>query len=352
MSSVPSSRIPSLDGLRALSILIVLFGHASGTRNFPVRDIILPSYYANAAVRVFFVISGFLITTLLLREREKTGAIRLKNFYLRRAYRILPAAYTYMLVAAAVFYMTLRPIELALAFTYLSSYVLHPSWVMGHLWSLSVEEQFYLIWPAAMAVSTVFARRLALCTIVIDPVLRMALATAGRPQGTYFFFPLVADALASGCLLALFQPALEKYRGFFQWRGFLLIWGLTFTLPLIARPHARAYLFAGMPILHLGIALCIQNAIVMRYRLLNATVPVWIGTISYSLYLWQEPWFNPYYRTWFTAFPVNLMLAFLAAIASYYGVERPMLWLRDRRVPTAASSEPRRLSSSGTPPLA
>jgi peptidoglycan/LPS O-acetylase OafA/YrhL len=344
MSSVSSSRIPSFDGLRALSILLVLLGHASGTRNFPIQDMILTSYYANAAVQVFFVISGFLITTLLLREREKTGAIGLKNFYVRRSYRILPAAYAYMLVATAVFYVTIRPTEIALAFTYLSSYVLHPSWVMGHLWSLSVEEQFYLIWPAAMAISTAFARRLALCTFVIDPVLRVALATAGRPQGTYSFFPLVADALATGCLLALFQPALDKHRGFFQWRGFLLIWGLTFTLPLMAEPHARFYLFAGMTILHVGIALCIQNAMVMRYRLLNATVPVWIGTISYSLYLWQEPFLNPYYRSWFTAFPANMMLALLAAIASYYGVERPILRLRDRRVPAPASSEPGRLS--------
>jgi peptidoglycan/LPS O-acetylase OafA/YrhL len=65
-----------------------------------------------------------------------------------------------------------------------------------------------------------------------------------------------------------------------------------------------------------------------------------IGTISYSLYLWQEPLLNPYYRSWFTAFPANMMLALLAAIASYYGVERPILRLRDRRVPAPASSEP------------
>jgi peptidoglycan/LPS O-acetylase OafA/YrhL len=99
------NRIPSLDGLRAISIACVLLAHLSGTRNF-FRSYVF-ELYGNFGVRVFFVISGYLITSLLLKEHARIGSISLRELYLRRAYRILPAAYTFMVVVIAAHWRAL-----------------------------------------------------------------------------------------------------------------------------------------------------------------------------------------------------------------------------------------------------
>jgi peptidoglycan/LPS O-acetylase OafA/YrhL len=319
------SRIASLDGLRAGSIALVVLGHLAATRYFPLRSPYLAAHYADAAVRAFFVISGFLITTLLLREQQESGTIRLKEFYVRRAYRILPAAYFFMIVVSAVFHAALSPKDLAIAFTYLTSYSVHRPWILGHLWSLSVEEQFYFLWPLVMRKGARTATQVAIVVMVIAPAVRLILAASGYAQGNGSYFPLVSDAIATGCLLALLQPVVKKHAAFFAWRGFPLIWILTLLIPVFFRTHYTAYETVGSPVLHVGLALCMQNAITARYRVLNARLPVWIGALSYSLYLWQEPFLNRYSSRWYTAFPANLVLAFLAAGISYYCIERPAL---------------------------
>jgi peptidoglycan/LPS O-acetylase OafA/YrhL len=159
---VPLSRIPSLDGLRALSISLVLVAHFAYSMGFPVHHTWWTDDYAHYGVRIFFVISGFLITSLLIREREQTGTISLKQFYIRRAYRLLPAAYVYLVVITIVFHESLQYKYVVVAYMYLTSYALHSPWVLIHLWSLSVEEQFYFLWPAAMALGFIVARRFAL----------------------------------------------------------------------------------------------------------------------------------------------------------------------------------------------
>jgi peptidoglycan/LPS O-acetylase OafA/YrhL len=326
---MPTPRIASLDGLRAFSILVVLFGHLAGTRHFPLQSLYRAADYADVAVRAFFVISGFLITMLLLRDQAGSGAIHLKEFYIRRAYRILPASYIYMAVVSIAFHAALSGKDIVLAFTYLSSYSWYRPWILGHLWSLSVEEQFYFVWPAVMATGIAFSRRVALGTIVLAPVLRFVFIANGL-KGNGSYFPTVADALATGCLLALLQPALSKCRSFFEWRGFPLIWAVTLSVPLLAR-HARSFAIMGLPVLHAGLALCMQNAIAAKYRFLNTRPIMWIGTLSYSLYLWQQVFLDRYSPEWYTGFPVNIALAFAAGTVSYYLVEQPALRLRVER---------------------
>lgn len=334
-----SSRIPSLDGLRALSILLVMFGHFAYTPGFPVHRNMLTDAYAHYGVRIFFVISGFLITTLLIREREKTGAIGLKKFYIRRAYRILPVAYVYLIVIVVMFNGAFTYKQLAVVFTYLSSYAANLPWELSHLWSLSIEEQFYLVWPIAMLWSTLSARRFALAAVALAPLFRIAMNREGFSFAGVYFFPAVVDSIAAGCLLALYQPQLKAYRAFFSWRGFPLIWAFTLSIPILLR-YCDAFLFWPLPqmihvcaltIFNLGIVLCVQHAITERPRFLNHWALVWIGTLSYSLYLWQMPFANPDVESWATTFPQNLVLAFLAAIVSFYAVEQPVLRLRERR---------------------
>ena len=144
-----NKRIVSLDGLRAFSILLVCVGHIAGTVGAP--DILLPFHnLGNFGVKIFFVISGFLITYLLLCEHEKTGHINLKQFYIRRTCRLFPAFYVFILCMALAHYIgwiELWPGDLIHAATYTMNYHHERSWWLNHAWSLAVEEQFYLLWP-------------------------------------------------------------------------------------------------------------------------------------------------------------------------------------------------------------
>jgi peptidoglycan/LPS O-acetylase OafA/YrhL len=336
---VQTTRIPSLDGLRAFSILAVCVCHFAMSPGFPVQPNWWTFIYAHCGVRLFFVISGFLITSLLMQEREKTGAVDLKQFYLRRACRILPATYVYVAVVAVIYYQSLSGTDLILAVTYLSSYSVHIPWVLGHLWSLSVEEHFYLIWPIAMARRVMSARTLAITAVIAAPVFRYALVKHGSYLGSMQFFPSVADALAAGCLLALYQLQLQKHRSFFAWRGFPLIWALTLSIPVLFHysyllrfwPLPQLVQVSALSAFNLGAALCIQNAITARPRVLNTPIMIWIGSLSYSLYLWQMPFTNPDTPSWATTFPQNLGLTLLAAMASYYIIEQPFRKLREPR---------------------
>jgi peptidoglycan/LPS O-acetylase OafA/YrhL len=338
-----SSRIPSLDGLRALSISFVLLGHFALGAGFPIARDWWTDAYAHYGVRIFFIISGFLITTLLVQERNKTGKVDLKQFYIRRAYRIFPACYFYLLVVTLVFHSSLPFKYLVTAYTYLTSYAPNSPWLLRHLWSLSVEEQFYLIWPAVMGFGLLMAPRVAFGALVFAPFLRLVLTKIGPPFGAPSVidanFFCVIDALAAGCLLALYQPQFRKYQSFFTWRGFPLIWAFTLAIPFLQHYHdifkfghiSGLIQLSALTIFNLGVVLCIQNAVTVRPRILNTPVLIWVGNLSYSLYLWNMPFTEPGSHSWFTTFPQNLLFTFLAATISYYAVEQPIRNLRVRR---------------------
>jgi peptidoglycan/LPS O-acetylase OafA/YrhL len=349
------SRIPSLDGLRAISISLVVLSHLNGTGGFPLSGHPLLGLvdWGTLGVRVFFVISGFLITGLLLKEIDATGGVSLRHFYFRRTMRIFPAYYVYilcMLVAAALGLVSLQRGDVLAAVTYTMNYHQTHGWSLGHAWSLAVEEQFYLIWPAVLYFAGV--RRglwIAAAFFVTAPVIRLALlAMPGGASGLGFTFETVADAIATGCLLAGFRAAFwaqPRYRRLLESRLFVVVPLLlvaTATLPTLEARHAfgfdrlyvGAYNFVGVTVMNVAIALCIDR--VIRFsdrpvgRLLNWTPLAFVGTISYSLYLWQQPFLNRNRDLAFTAFPVNLALAVLAALTSFYLIEKPALRLRHR----------------------
>jgi peptidoglycan/LPS O-acetylase OafA/YrhL len=318
------NRIPSLDGLRALSIAFVLLGHLSGTAGFPIPTPTVSGRYSEFGVRVFFVISGFLITTLLLKEHEKFGKIDLVAFYRRRLYRIFPAAYAYIGIISLLAWSSLSDTSIIQAITYTSNYSTKKPWLFGHLWSLSVEEQFYLLWPAVLILF--FRHRLSITigTVVVAPLLRFASLSLGYDRvGEYF--PTVADALAIGCLLAIIKPLLDKHFHLFTPFRMAMVAIVTLTIPYFAN---RTKIFVlGASILQVGIALCIYYSVKRGFALLNGRLIAWIGTLSYSLYLWQQAFLNRHILSSWTAFPVNLGLALAAACASYYLIEKPFLAL-------------------------
>ncbi|HEX3475563.1 MAG TPA: acyltransferase [Kofleriaceae bacterium] len=335
-------RIPGLDGLRAISILIVLCAHSAGTRNVP--SWLHVSVFGDLGVRTFFVISGYLITTLLLGEYGKRGRISLRDFYIRRVYRIFPAFYVYLavlLIISAVGWIELPGRDVAFAATYTMNFHAERTWWLGHLWSLAVEEQFYLLWPFVLSVlKPGRAVWFALGGIVVAPILRV-LAAVLWPEISKLTdqaFPFVFDSLATGCVLALGREWLESSPIYLSWIDSP---GWAFwTLPLacvyaLSIPRVGFNLAFGVTLGNLGIAMaihrCVRHPTFPVGRLLEARPLVFIGALSYSLYLWQQPFVNRHAGSIVNAFPLHLVFAFGAALLSYYLVEQPMLALRARR---------------------
>lgn len=351
------SQIPSLNGMRALSIGMVIVAHGATTHGAPAwMDHSVFTSLGNVGVRFFFLISGFLITTLLLRDIERNGHVRLKTFYVRRAYRILPAVLVYIGVMWALYlagvidlryrvqtHQTLASAipDLLHALTFTSNYLHDYNWYYNHLWSLSVEEQFYLLWPLALiAFGVRRAVPFACFILVLSPLLRLAmyLSNWGPEIALSREFQAVADALATGCLSALLFNRLTERPWFMRLVGTpaVPIAGLCIALgygsAFVYRP--AAYVF-GQTVANLGIALLLQH--VVRFpdawlgRLMNWRVLTRIGVMSYSLYLWQEPFLYFQSHAWATGFPVNIVLLAVAAWASYHFVEQPFLRLKERR---------------------
>ena len=338
-------RIPSLDGLRAISILIVMLSHVSGTVNFkqlPFSHMLFS--FGPFGVKVFFVISGFLITMLLVKEEKAKGSVSLGKFYFRRAFRILPVAYTFILVLAllAVLGVIYLPkYNLLFAATFTMNHVREGSWLTGHLWSLSIEEQFYLVWPLLFLLSTGRTReRICVAVLLGAPVLRIA---------TYYFAPAVFDAMqesllftgdsiAVGCLLALWAPRLKEsqwWKNFIESRWFVL----TPAIAVAAYSTLNHNLWPGF-YFGIGNSICLVclAAVVWRVihvpdgttRFLNSGPLVYIGILSYSLYIWQQIFLNIFSTKWVNHFPQNLLFAFVAAAVSYHFIETPFLKLRER----------------------
>lgn len=349
--------MPSLDGVRALSIALVLFGHElhfSAARR--IGDL------ANLGVRSFFVLSGFLITTLLLEEYRANKRISLRNFYARRALRIFPAAYAFMLVLFALErFGFVAPIDLSSwihAVTYTTDYqsLLDRNWNLGHLWSLAVEEQFYLIWPTVLVLLRPRkALWSAFAVICVVPLMRLA---------TWRFFPAyvndmkwqfhtVCDALATGCVLAGIREVLWErpvYRRLMGSTVFVLVpVGVLFlNWAIVGRPRVNYLL--GQTTLNFGIALCIdfvlRNYQGLAGRVLNLPPVGFVGTLSYSMYLWQQIFFNPDVSAWIGRFPFNVAGTAVAAFLSYRLIETPFLSMRHRFGSPQASRRAARAVSS------
>jgi len=354
-----SGRLPSLDGLRAISILLVIMGHSSVTvRGFSPGAAAILGYMGagRLGVSTFFVISGFLITTLLAYEQRASETINLKNFYIRRAFRIFPAFYFYWLVALGLTFLGfihLPRIELISSATYVWNYVPRKidNWFLGHTWSLSVEEQFYLLWPLILKLSgPKRGKWIALSVIIVAPFLRVA---------SYFLFPPVrpligmmlptrADSLMIGALLALLVQ--DKDQMELVARVVRSWWIPAATVCFAAIDTVLCGRFRGAYLLPIGFT--VQNLVLVLLvahlvfydktrlgRILNNPVMVHVGTISYSLYLWQQMFLTPKNSTFTGVFPLNILCAFVAAELSYKLIEKPFLSWRKRFSISSAHAE-------------
>jgi peptidoglycan/LPS O-acetylase OafA/YrhL len=344
-------RIPSLDGLRAVSIALVLLAHLNGTRHAPDFSwLAMFGDVGNLGVRIFFVISGFLMTTLLYRELERTGRISLCGYVRRRAFRILPAFATYVGTvgaAAAAGLIVVDSADLVSAVTFTTNFDASRSWYVGHLWSLSVEEQFYLCWPVLLVVAG-RSRMLWVASgaLVIAPLARVGIHVFA-PEWRWIVgesFPTVVDALATGSLLALLHERLAEIRPYRQFLASSAIAAMPFALIAlnVAMPHIAFSYSIGQTLLNGLIAVILHRVMMfsdsVSGRILNARPVAAVGAVSYSLYLWQQPFLNRHSDLVIAVFPLNIALAVGAALLSFHLVEQPALKIGRRLAGGAATS--------------
>jgi peptidoglycan/LPS O-acetylase OafA/YrhL len=309
-------------------LLFHAFGHPSG------------GFYG---VDVFFVLSGFLITTLLLDEHAQTGRISLRGFYERGARRLLPALGGFLLFVGLL--LSAEPIRAAksvVAGTFYVTNVLRAAGtsqtlpLVGHLWSLAEEEQFYVLWPALLILALrwrphLLARFLG-ALLVAALLYRTGLLVAGATHQRVYFAPDThADPLLIGCLLAVVvrttrvrvTPALA-----------IAAAGMLALLAATTLQYSTLSLQLGTPLVEVSAAVLILAGLQPGHvqRLLAVRPLVWFGTIFYSLYLWQQLVYKLSGEKGWVMVPVAIAVAWL----SYRYVEEPFRRRRAAPEPHAA----------------
>lgn len=341
---------PALDGVRGIAILAVLAFHTHHIFGWSILK------GGTAGVDIFFVLSGFLITALLIEEWQHNSDISLKGFYWRRVLRLVPALLIVLVslyLFAGVFFPATEAADtrrsIPVAFVYASDFALAffqlRLGALQHTWSLAIEEHFYLIWPLFLLAALKFGasrKRLIVITLslaVASAIHRAVLHQLGAlPVRTYYGIDARADSLLIGC-----ATAMCVCWGFLRAQSLRLLVVPAVAL-IITVMFATNY---ASPFMHLGgfTLLAAAAAIVIVWvvlapssylrKCLEYTPLVWVGRISYGLYLWHYPIFKASSLLQL-AWPLHLLVAVTATLAvtclSYYLVERPALKLKRRKV--------------------
>jgi peptidoglycan/LPS O-acetylase OafA/YrhL len=348
VTSVPellqTSYIPSLDGLRAISIILVIISHI--TKYFPTIDF-FGFDLGGFGVSIFFVISGFLITTLLLKEKVKHGEISLKNFYIRRVIRILPVAYLFLLCVVILNYafsMNLPAITFVKPMLFVENYGDHTKFTpTGHFWSLSVEEHFYLIFPFILSKSL---KNYLITTFVLILITPISILLFFHYKSHIFLINWIIEvfkvelghgivAIMVGSLLAIFlfkfpRIKLPEFKYPDVWLLAILLLSFLF--------HNYQLPFIGVIISPIFTSLLVLSVIYYRkcliFNFLNLKPIIYIGTLSYSLYIWQQifvydqPWGHSF--RYGHSLILNIVLLVITAMISYHLYEKPILKLKER----------------------
>ena len=334
--------LPTLDGWRAIAILLVILYHDSLYRFGSFSD---RWFYEHGlhGVDIFFGISGLLICSRLLAEERSHGRISLKGFYVRRAFRILPAAYFYLLTIISLRLASIIPLMpkefLATVLFYrnygrFSTTPGHVDWYTGHFWSLAVEEHFYLILPSVLYFIPKRWRVLALTTLTIMVCVWRLYRQRTRPwEFLMQHTDTRLDALLFPAILAILlsRPDLRSLFTRFAkcwWIPASVLFGLlSWTRFDRLTPLAQTVL---IPLTLVGTVLR-PSAYFARF--LEWAPLRWLGRISYSLYLWQQLFFDGHFLNSFRplgflqAFPIRWFALFAVATASYYLIEKPFVRL-------------------------
>ena len=361
---------PALDGLRAIAILMVMLGHSH------------PRLLGGQlGVDVFFALSGFLITTLIIEEFEEVEAgVSLRNFYARRSLRLFPGLYVMLVLLGA--YLVARwdslpalmapsgghRSDLGLFFVGAATYTTNllgiagrPGNLLGHTWSLAVEEQFYLLWPGVLLFA--LRRRTTLLAALVATfwVFCFAARSAGVDALRGFLWAR-PDTILLGCAAAIARTRTRTLASASRGHGNLVaavsIGGIGVIAVSVSTVTNGTALDRGLTSIVGALAVALVLVLVdapecWLARVLRHPWLVWLGVLSYSLYLWHQPIFR--LLAWETrslnqtpVLVVKWVLSLVAAVASYYVVERPArrLQARFRRQSTGEA-----LPAEGVAPL-
>jgi peptidoglycan/LPS O-acetylase OafA/YrhL len=349
---------PELDALRFFAFLGVFVFHAVPLSVAPYQAAGIPHWLTNVVVWVagsgvygvdlFFALSAYLITTLLLRERETRGDIDVRGFYLRRVLRIWPLYFSFVAFSAL---LSLFPwTGQKLPFHYIAGYcLLAGNWAMavygapisvaGPLWTVSIEEQFYLLWPLAMRRATVVRMaRIAVGVLVVDNLYRVVIAASGASLVAMKSSTFTRiDPIALGILLAVFSDKIPRLSS--RKRAALLLAGWASWVAIYAFCFSSTRLLTlGYPVAALASAAIMVSFLGSQHPFLKNKQLLYLGKISYGLYVIHE------FGLWCASHIVHpakpsakvvelgLGLAFtvLFAAASYRWLESPFLRLKER----------------------
>ncbi len=293
--------IKGFNGLRAIAALLVVFTHLEWLEPLQGTGLV-PMLTGGTGVQLFFVLSGFLITYLLITEAAKTGRINIKYFFIRRALRILPL-YFIVIISVSLIHFFLWPSTsikgLFFAIAYIYNFV--PVWwysgLLGHLWSLAVEEHFYLIWPILFSAMWFKYQkrliRLLIAIMVISMSFPVLLSHVYFLKTNFFisrWTPCVAFNLLLGCITAiiLHPKNMDLFiKKLFELKLsiilFVLLWShsLWINLPELLSTILRGVAFAQL----IGWCYVHQNSILVR--LLDVKPLKYLGKISYGIYMYQ-----------------------------------------------------------------
>ena len=330
-------RDPELDGLRGIAVGLVLACHLLGVRLGYSWGLPLGSL----GVQLFFALSGFLITRLLVRESDGTGGIDLKRFYIRRAFRIFPAFYVFL---GAMALLIVRGLvtdtnwkSFAAAALYVSN-IRGSSTTLGHTWSLAVEEQFYALWPLGLSLIPRTRRRQVTVGIILVFVTWRAVAIALElwPLGSSVFYERTdfrLDSLLLGGLIAMTPPGTRREQPTFRIAGLgVSTLGFVFSPALGQISFLRPLTLTVTAVLAAGVVKGVLDCSGMASTAwLRGSALRGLGRISYSVYLWQQPvLLAPLTGALIPGGAAGGLLACLGlGLASYLLVERPMLRVRD-----------------------
>jgi peptidoglycan/LPS O-acetylase OafA/YrhL len=317
---IRANRIPTLDGWRGIAILMVIVCHISMSLGSGVYWI---ENLGTHGVSIFFVLSGYLITSRLLSEHENDGSISLRNFYIRRFFRLMPAAWAYLLFRVL---LALASREAIVSVSLMPSLFCFRNYVnvigpaaTAHFWSLSIEEQFYFLWPSVLLLSgRKKAFWIAICGSVTVALWRYCCwnrIAVLHPQ-MMFETQYRADALLVGCAAALVLPNIRQL--LHKWMAFPLLILMGFRIA-IGSPLVPLYESIAIALL---ILITSQNPTRTFGRVLDSRLLSSIGLLSYGLYLWQEILFRAH-----TIPGILAMLLFMiaAALVSYFFIEQPSI---------------------------